>query len=393
MTLRELIEMVADSSVTGPAVRAAICDNAFCAHDLAAGATPGTLARGGDRRLSLVSLDRSHEPVPERHRSAVRYVSVLDGSITCDTYEQTDGDLGREIVGAGDLTIVDPGTIHRLSARVPHEHSLLLTLELGVSRSQDDAERLPDARTHPADVPDYYWGYDARYQRVYDAGADLWETDSPNESLLTMLVHRPPPPDAKIIDLGCGEGRDSIHLAQRGYDVVGVDVSRAALGMARARSAELGLACRFLERDVVYLRGMAAGRFDLAINMGCLHMLADDELRARHLRRVHDILRVGGELLIAHCRSEWLRGFFSVPDPDAVGAVVPGRVIDRRIRVGDGTATIPLELLPYREATEFELGEELEQAGFSIVSTFSESTFAFGNTAVVLARKVGDDGA
>jgi ubiquinone/menaquinone biosynthesis C-methylase UbiE len=37
-----------------------------------------------------------------------------------------------------------------------------------------------------------------------------------------------------ILDLGCGLGRPSVHLAEKGFEVVGVDISKSALRMANA---------------------------------------------------------------------------------------------------------------------------------------------------------------
>jgi 2-polyprenyl-3-methyl-5-hydroxy-6-metoxy-1,4-benzoquinol methylase len=39
---------------------------------------------------------------------------------------------------------------------------------------------------------------------------------------------------ARVLDLACGQGRMSRYLARRGADVLGVDVSAAMLGKARA---------------------------------------------------------------------------------------------------------------------------------------------------------------
>jgi 2-polyprenyl-3-methyl-5-hydroxy-6-metoxy-1,4-benzoquinol methylase len=38
----------------------------------------------------------------------------------------------------------------------------------------------------------------------------------------------------RILDLGCGLGRPCIHLAERGFEVVGIDISKSALRMANA---------------------------------------------------------------------------------------------------------------------------------------------------------------
>ena len=47
------------------------------------------------------------------------------------------------------------------------------------------------------------------------------QTDDEVSALLQLL----PPPPARILDLACGQGRHAVRLAERGYQVVGVDTS------------------------------------------------------------------------------------------------------------------------------------------------------------------------
>jgi SAM-dependent methyltransferase/quercetin dioxygenase-like cupin family protein len=234
---------------------------------------------------------------------------------------------------------------------------------------------------------DYYYGYADRYAAVYAAGGVTWEPKEPNDALVQALDALPFRRGA-VIDLGCGEGRDSIYLAARGFEVIGVDVARSALDKARSRAAAARVHPTFLERDVIDLRDLPEGHFDLAINMGCLHMIPDPDLRARHLNRVLRLLRPGGIFVLAHCRERWGEGFFSIPDYEAVGPLVPGRLLDRRIRLSDGTTTmLPLPLVPYKESSETELVSELTANGFEIAADLSMKTEAFGNTVVLAARR------
>jgi SAM-dependent methyltransferase len=48
-----------------------------------------------------------------------------------------------------------------------------------------------------------------------------------------------PPPPARALDLGCGEGRLSRDLVELGYDVVGVDVSPAMVAAALEAAPEM----------------------------------------------------------------------------------------------------------------------------------------------------------
>ena len=48
----------------------------------------------------------------------------------------------------------------------------------------------------------------------------------------------------RALDLGCGEGADAVWLAERGWDVVAVDISDTALGRAREAARSRGVADR-----------------------------------------------------------------------------------------------------------------------------------------------------
>jgi hypothetical protein len=56
--------------------------------------------------------------------------------------------------------------------------------------------------------------YEDRYRRVYEAGAAFWEESIPTEALVKFLSESKLSRGLNAIDMGCGEGRDSILLAK-----------------------------------------------------------------------------------------------------------------------------------------------------------------------------------
>ena len=78
----------------------------------------------------------------------------------------------------------------------------------------------------------YYEAYDDRYRQVH--GADLqWFADSPSPIVGEILARYQI--EGKLLEIGCGEGRDARYLLDRGYDVLATDVSTAAVHYARKR--------------------------------------------------------------------------------------------------------------------------------------------------------------
>jgi SAM-dependent methyltransferase len=86
----------------------------------------------------------------------------------------------------------------------------------------------------------------------------------------------------RALDVGCGRGHASIYLAQQGWQVTGVDAVARALKVARRRAARASATVDFVQADVTRLdRAGIRGPFDLFLDLGCFHILADAE-RARY---------------------------------------------------------------------------------------------------------------
>jgi ubiquinone/menaquinone biosynthesis C-methylase UbiE len=72
----------------------------------------------------------------------------------------------------------------------------------------------------------------------------------------------------KILDLGCGDGTTAIPAAQRGADVVGIDISRNLVAAGNARAKSLGLTnCTFRQGDASDLSDVGDHSFDLVVTI------------------------------------------------------------------------------------------------------------------------------
>ena len=96
----------------------------------------------------------------------------------------------------------------------------------------------------------------------------------------------------RVIDLGCGAGRVALYLQQKGYDVLGFDISPLALKVCEER----GL--RKTRRGSIHDLRFAPNSFDTAIMFGNNFSLLGTPARAtRVLRRMHRMLSKGGLIL------------------------------------------------------------------------------------------------
>jgi SAM-dependent methyltransferase len=128
-----------------------------------------------------------------------------------------------------------------------------------------------------------------------------------------------PAPPARVLDLGCGEGRLSRDLKALGYDVVGVD--RSPTLVAAAREADPSLEVH--QADACALP-FAAGTFDLVIAFMSLQDLDDLPGAVREAARV---LADGGRLCFSIVHPLNSAGEFESREDDAA-FVIRGTYLD-----------------------------------------------------------------
>lgn len=81
-----------------------------------------------------------------------------------------------------------------------------------------------------------------------------------------------------VLDSGCGTGENALMLAERGLEVVGVDIAPTAIARARYKAADRGLAAEFVVGDVLHLEALSR-RFATVIDCGTFHTFSDDARR------------------------------------------------------------------------------------------------------------------
>lgn len=158
-------------------------------------------------------------------------------------------------------------------------------------------------------------------------GADFWDqyyadrdrpvpffVNKPDEHLAQYVESGLLAP-GRVLDLGCGPGRNAVFLASRGFRVDAVDLSPDAIAWtgdrAREAAAEVGLHCGDAFR---LTRDELAGPYDLVVDSGFFHHLPPHR-RISYLRMLDRVLSVGGHLVLA-AFAAWAPGSGS-PVPDA----------------------------------------------------------------------------
>lgn len=106
----------------------------------------------------------------------------------------------------------------------------------------------------------------------------------------------------RVLDLGCGTGREALAFARERARVVAVDVASSMLEAARANAAEQGLAIAFHHTDCTDLS--ALGTFDLVFGTNnFIEHIPTRALRLQVLRQIAGAIAPGGmAILSAHDR-------------------------------------------------------------------------------------------
>jgi len=149
-------------------------------------------------------------------------------------------------------------------------------------------------------------GWDVRY-----GGQDLVWSATPNQFLVTETSHLEP---GRALDLACGEGRNAIYLAERGWEATGVDFSEAGLAKASKMAEARGVTATWICADV--LDWVPDSGYDL---VAVFYLQLDAAGRARALATAAGAVAPGGTLLVvAHDADNIARGVGGPQDPSVL---------------------------------------------------------------------------
>lgn len=170
--------------------------------------------------------------------------------------------------------------------------------------------------------------WNARY-----AQKELLWTAEPNRLFAAEVASLEP---GRALDVACGEGRNAVWLAERGWRVTGVDFADVALAKAAELAAARGVAIEWLLGDVLELSPEPRS-FDLVVVLYL--QLPADELEVT-LRRATDAVALGGTLIVlGHDVTNLSDGYGGPKDvsvlftPEQVVAALSGLEIERAEKV------------------------------------------------------------
>ncbi|MFG2981193.1 class I SAM-dependent methyltransferase [Streptomyces sp. NPDC048258] len=175
----------------------------------------------------------------------------------------------------------------------------------------------------------------------------------PDENLVSYLDRGLITP-GRALDLGCGPGRNALHLASLGFEVDAVDLSPAAIAWAGDRAREAGADIRFHCGDAFALAATElTGPYDLIYDSGCFHHLPPHR-RISYRALLDRALAPGGHLALT-C--------FAAGE---MGSELSDAAFYRQARLDGGLAYTPESLRwIFSDLTEVELRRMHDEASTS----------------------------
>ncbi|MEY2848611.1 MAG: hypothetical protein RI885_1276 [Actinomycetota bacterium] len=155
--------------------------------------------------------------------------------------------------------------------------------------------------------------WDSRYAEAADGQSSVWSL-GPNAWVAETVAKLTP---GAAIDLACGEGRNALWLAERGWEVTAVDFSAVGLASGRARAEQLGLDVDWVQADAT--TWVSPQLVDLVV-IAYLQLPTADLAAA--IRASAAALAPGGTLaLVGHDLDNLLRGVGGPQDPEVLHSV------------------------------------------------------------------------
>ncbi len=136
------------------------------------------------------------------------------------------------------------------------------------------------------------------WEREYRNPKLVTKNDGPNADTLRFLKflkkdQKYKVEDRTILDLGSGTGRNANYLAEKGNSVIGIEISKTALAIARARAENLGLAVDYRLGDIGMPYDIKDSSIDIILDVTSSNSLSDVG-REIYLKECSRVLKTGG---------------------------------------------------------------------------------------------------
>lgn len=123
-----------------------------------------------------------------------------------------------------------------------------------------------------------------------------WKADQPTEIVKSIVENGFVKPGDRVLDIGCGFGRNSNYLAEQGAQVSAVNLNLEEINQAWVKAEESGVNVDYIHADATQLP-LADNSFDVALDLGCSHMIPTKEDQKKAMEEAARVLKKDGILV------------------------------------------------------------------------------------------------
>lgn len=144
---------------------------------------------------------------------------------------------------------------------------------------------------------------------------------------------------ARVLDLGCGNGQFTEHLALLGAESIGVDRSEHFIQIAKSRYDH----ARFFRKDGSRLHGFPDNWFDIIILANVLPNIPSSKKIEKILKECVRVLKESGRLILSVVNPDSVRNYsdlirkITVSGSQSTEELKPGTIYQSSYRLSDGT--------------------------------------------------------
>ena len=113
------------------------------------------------------------------------------------------------------------------------------------------------------------------YEKQYASDDYFWGTE-PSRLCKEMIRLLPPAKNIKVLDIGCGEGKDAVYMAKQGYEVYAFDITENGIAKTKRMARENNVEVNAFVADVNDFE--IDERFDIIYSTGTIQYLDDDKI-------------------------------------------------------------------------------------------------------------------